>query len=197
MMRNGNPAIVDPPTPHLLQKIEGPPRADGPPSRTNALSRLLLRVFLRRFLLGLGLRRFGLLRRIAARRSRCRGRRRRCRRCRPPLPVPQQPPQPRSVPALPHAGCGSPRPPHLPSPDRPAARPSGIFSCDRWMLSLSDSPDMSTSMNSGRSLGRQETSTSLRMCDTSPPCDLTPGETASPLKCSGMLMRIFSLSSTR
>ena len=56
---------------------------------------------------------------------------------------------------------------------------------------------MSTSMNSGKSFGRQDTSTSVRMCDTMPPCDLTPGDTAAPVKCSGMLMRIFSFSSTR
>ena len=75
--------------------------------------------------------------------------------------------------------------------------PSGIFSCDKWMLSLSDSPEMSTSTNSGKSFGRHETSTSLRMCETMPPWLFTPGAIAAPLKCRGMLMRIFSFSSTR
>ena len=51
-------------------------------------------------------------------------------------------------------------------------------------------------MNSGRSFGRQLTSTSLRRCETMPPA-LTPGAAASPLKCSGIVMRIFSFSSTR
>ena len=46
------------------------------------------------------------------------------------------------------------------------------------MLSLSDNPEMSTSMNSGKSFGRHETSVSLRICDTIPPWDLTPGEAA-------------------
>src|SRR5580698_1428277 len=47
--------------------------------------------------------------------------------------------------------------------------PSGTLSCDKWTLSLSESPEISTSINSGKSFGRQEISTSVRMCETIPP----------------------------
>ena len=57
--------------------------------------------------------------------------------------------------------------------------------------------DRSSSMKSGRSFGRHRISTSAIRCDTTPPCDLTPGEAASPLKWIGMWMRIFSFSRTR
>src|SRR5580692_2810967 len=47
--------------------------------------------------------------------------------------------------------------------------PSGTLSCDKCTLSLSESPEISTSIYSGRSFGKQEISTSLRICETMPP----------------------------
>src|ERR1700722_4253441 len=46
--------------------------------------------------------------------------------------------------------------------------PGGTLSCERWMLSFKDNPEMSTSMNSGKSFGRHETSVSVRMRHDSP-----------------------------
>ena len=54
--------------------------------------------------------------------------------------------------------------------------PGGSGMSDRNLVSFRLMPDMSTSRNSGRSFGRQTTSTSARRCDTTPPWTFTPGE---------------------
>ena len=59
--------------------------------------------------------------------------------------------------------------------------PSGSLRSDRCSRSLMFIADTSTSRNSGRSFGRQLTSTSLRRCETTPPA-LTPGDRAVALE---------------
>ena len=75
--------------------------------------------------------------------------------------------------------------------------PSGSGRSDRCFDSFISICERSSSMNSGRSFGRQEISTSAMRCDTTPPWLFTPGDAASPLKWIGMWMRIFSVSTTR
>src|SRR5438067_1441868 len=77
------------------------------------------------------------------------------------------------------------------------ATPGGSGMSARNLVSLRLMPERSSSRNSGRSFGRQLTSTSARMCETTPPWLLTPGDTLSPLKWIGRRMRILSFSTTR
>src|SRR5438477_433581 len=77
------------------------------------------------------------------------------------------------------------------------ATPAGSGMSARNLVSLRLMPERSSSRNSGRSFGRQLTSTSARMCETTPPWLLTPGDTLSPLKWIGRRMRILSFSTTR
>ena len=60
--------------------------------------------------------------------------------------------------------------------------PFGTGMSARNFVSLRFMPERSSSRNSGRSCGRQVTSTSDSRCDTTPPCSFTPGDTDSPLK---------------
>ena len=78
----------------------------------------------------------------------------------------------RSVPAPRHAAGGSRRPWHCPWQCAGIVTPSGSGRSDRCFDSFMCISERSSSMNSGRSFGRQEISTSAMRCDTTPPCDL-------------------------
>ena len=103
----------------------------------------------------------------------------------------------RSVPALPHAADESVTTTASPLAIDGIVTPSGSGRSDRCFDSFISIFERSSSMNSGRSFGRQEISTSAMRCETTPPWLFTPGAAASPLKWIGMWMRIFSVSTTR
>src|SRR6185312_8050042 len=74
---------------------------------------------------------------------------------------------------------------------------AGSFSCDRWMMSPACSAPRSSSMNAGRSFGRQLTSTSVRLCEITTPDILPAGDSSLFRKCSGTLARSLAFSSMR
>ena len=80
---------------------------------------------------------------------------------------------------------------------RTASTPLGSFNSLTWIdLPMSRCP-MSTSMNPGRSSGKQVMSSSLMTWLATPPCSFTPGETSALMKCSGTFMWIFLSLETR
>ena len=83
--------------------------------------------------------------------------------------------QPLSAPALPrHADVDRHDRLSRPCASSNSSHARGQRRSDRCRISFSAIPDTSTSMNSGRSFGRQITSTSFIRCDTMPPCVFTP-----------------------
>ena len=74
---------------------------------------------------------------------------------------------------------------------------AGNCNLDRWMMSPGFSSARSTSMYSGRSLGRQDTSTSVRLWEITTPAVLAAGDVSLLRKCSGTLTRRASFSFTR
>ena len=63
----------------------------------------------------------------------------------------------------------------------------GNFTLDKWTMSPGFSSARSTSMYSGRSFGRQETSTSVSSCEITTPAVLPAGDVSLLRKCSGTL----------
>src|SRR5690348_1950191 len=75
--------------------------------------------------------------------------------------------------------------------------PFGSFSCDRWTMSPTLRSARSSSMCSGRSFGRQETSTSVRLCEITTPEVLAASDFSWLRKCSGTFTRTAAFSSMR
>jgi hypothetical protein len=75
--------------------------------------------------------------------------------------------------------------------------PAGSLMSDRCTMSPIFNAPRSTSMNSGRSFGRQEIVTSLSSCVMTEPASLPAGEVVWLTKCSGTRTRIASFSDTR
>ena len=82
-------------------------------------------------------------------------------------------------------------------PRSTAVTPAGSFRSSAWTVSCAVRCDRSTSMNSGRSLGRQATSISFTTWETIAPPNLTASDSAAFRKCSGTRMWISFFGSTR
>src|SRR5207302_1428038 len=78
-----------------------------------------------------------------------------------------------------------------------ASTPPGSARLRTWIEWPTARLPRSTSMYSGRSSGRQTTSSSLSTWLTTPPCSFTPGDFSAFTKCSGTFMWIFLSLTTR
>ena len=76
-------------------------------------------------------------------------------------------------------------------------RPSGSLRSLKCKVFPAARSARSTVINSGRSLGRQETSSSVSTWLTMPPESFTPGAMSALMKCRGTFMCIFLFGSTR
>ena len=75
--------------------------------------------------------------------------------------------------------------------------PAGSLICDIWMMSPGFRSAKSSSMNSGRFFGRQEISSSVRLCEITTPEVLPAADASWFRKCSGTLTRSASFSLMR